>query len=175
MITKNFKALLAAVLHAKSTAKGAVPVKTYAGADTYMAPVFSSGKFPTSAAASVVFSTSGNGIYLGSGNTPATLDDYKLESQITSGLSASSPTYENGGDADGNPFSRYTFTLTNDTSSDIVVREIGYVQNLATAALNGSSSWSALCLLDRTVLSHPITVPANGTATLKYTLKTIMS
>lgn len=174
MITKNFKMLVACLLQSagSNSTNGFVPAKDVFGNTRYLG--FKLGSyFPSSKTVSVTFSNQ-QGIQLGSGNTPASENDYTLDSQITSGLSASTPTQEYGVDASGNPFVDYTFTLTNSTGSPIEVKEIGYAQILvASANLNASAS-NYPFLLDRTVLDNPITIPANDYAAVKYTLKTVL-
>ena len=177
MITKNFKALLAVLLLAKDSPYfGILPVKNRSGSTKYLTSYFkNTNSFPYSLTASVGFSDTGYGLCVGSGNTAATEDDYTLEQAITSGLSASSPSATPSLDSSGNPQLEIVFTLTNTTSSDIVVKEIGYVQKLYVASQQGgSSATTENCLLDRTVLETPVTIPANGYAAMKYTLKTIM-
>jgi len=174
MITKNFKVFIACILQSSgnTTTKGYMPVKDVSGTTKYLGFNFAS--FPYNLYRNVTFSN-GSGIIVGNGDTPATEDDYALESKITSGLTASNSTYTFGVD-DGNPYLEYLFTLTNTTGADIVVKEIGYVQPLQSATTSGgNASSSGNYLIDRTVLSTPVTVPANGSAAIKYRLKTVIS
>lgn len=177
MITKNFKARIATLLQ-MSTMTGSdtalVPVKGIDGSAAY-ASCYSSNNFPYNVTTSVSFSSSGAGIRVGTGGTAASEDDYKLEAQITSGMSASSVTPTYNVDGSGNPYLEYLFTLTNNTSNDITVREIGYVQSLRVASTQGGkANTSSNFLFDRTVLDTPVTVPANDSAAIKYKLKTVM-
>ena len=119
-----------------------------------------------------------SGIYIGSGNTPATADDYTLESQITSGLSVSSPTKLSGYDAENNECTlSFVITLSNTSGSDITVNEIGTVARCYYgSALGGdvsgtSSSYRRGVLLDRTVLDSPVVIEAGGSAVLHYTFR----
>jgi len=182
MITKNFKARIATLLqmtssgNSSSGGKGLLSVKDVGGTTRYMC-CYSNNSFPQSISVSVIFSANTNGIQIGTGNTAATEDDYKLETQITNGMSASSPALTCDVDSSGNPYIEYLFTLTNTTSSDITVREIGYVQQFRLADTQGGSfsSTSRYLLLDRTVLDTPVTVPANDSAAIKYRLKTVLA
>lgn len=178
MITKNFKARVATLLQLSSltsTSKGLLSVKDTGGTTRYIS-CYTGNSFPNSLTYSVAFSSSSSGIQVGTGSTAATEGDYKLEAQITSGMSASSPTQTCGVDSSGNPYLEYLFTLTNNTSSDIVVQEIGYVQQLRIAdTQGGSASNSRYFLFDRTVLDTPVTVPANDSAAIKYRLKTVLA
>lgn len=104
----------------------------------------------------------GEGIVVGSGTTPPTLDDYKLESQITTGLSAIVATTL---DADNDMI--YAVTITNTSSEDITICEIGMHSYVYTS----NSSSSATCLVERTVLENPITIPASGIGLINYAIK----
>ena len=156
-----------------ATGKGIAPCKTYNGTTVYVANKMA---FPASVSSSVITSAgSSTGIQIGSGTTPATEDDYHLESQLTSGCSASAPTMEFGEDENGNPIVEYTFTVTNNSENPITISEIGYFQNLYASTTKGSTSaTNKNCMLDRTVLSSPVTIPAGEYAAIKYTLKTVL-
>lgn len=174
MITKNFKAFLANMIGSRGSisTKGVLPVKDTTGNIRYFG--FRYSNFPNSVQSSVNFSGY-SGIVVGTGTTPPTEDDYILENRITSGLTGTDPTKKNDVDSNGNPYIEFVFTLRNTTETDITVHEIGYAQNIyASTTLGGTDSNSYTLLFDRTVLETPVTVPANGTAAIKYTLKTII-
>lgn len=173
MITKNFKAFLSLMLE-NSSAGGAFLEAKDASANTKYIDSRLSNTFPYPVETTVRFANYA-GIQLGSGNTLATENDYHMENQITSGLSASTPAITSGNDSNGNPYLQFVFTLTNSSASDIVVKEVGYFQKFMAATTIGGSSTATTFMLDRTLLETPLTVPANGTAVLKYTLKTIVS
>lgn len=172
MITRNFKMFLAAILQIKSSAAtpGYLPVVNVSNVTKYLG-------FYTSTIANTVLvnSLTNAGIWIGTGSDSPTENDYNLKSRITSGLTASTPTTTQGVDSDGNPYLTYLFTLTNTTSSDITVSEIGYVQNGGASSAIGESTSLDRFLLDRTVLDSPVTVPAGGSAAIEYTLKTVLS
>lgn len=178
MITKTFKALVS-LLFASTGSEGYIPVKKINGGEVLLAPYFASDDFPCNPSNNVQINSnySSPGIYLGTGDTAPTEDDYGLAARITTGLTASTPTQATGKDANGNPYKQILFTLTNTTSTDIIVKEIGYVQTLRAGLTNAPTVvTNERFLLDRTVLPSPVTVPANnGTAAIKYTLKTIIS
>lgn len=178
MITKNFKNLLAMILESAGTGQSntaILPVKNVDNQTKYLSPNFGSSYYPYYVTRSVASSLT-SGIHIGSGDTLPTEDDYKLETQITSGISAGSATvsisHENG-----NPYVNFIVTLTNTTANDIVIKEVGFAQTLYCGDTQGASATTnTVLLLDRTVLENPLTVPANnGTAVLKYTLKTIIN
>lgn len=176
MITKNFKARLATILQTNGSSKGWLSVKDTEGTTRYLGcSVPGYNIFPGTCTQNISFGSS-SGIWLGSGNTPASEEDYNLESRITSGLSAASPSLTEGIDGSGNLYLEMVFLLSNTTSSDITVREIGYVQDFRLANTQGDTmaNTNRNVMLDRTVLATPVTVPANDSAAIKYTLKTIM-
>lgn len=111
------------------------------------------------------------GVSVGTSDTPATDDDYKLGATITSGLTATCTCTKS---MDGTkPVVRLNMVLTNTTGSDIVVKEVGIKIAINVAsAVGGTSASNRPILIDRTVLSTPLTVPAAGNAALYYTLKT---
>jgi hypothetical protein len=174
MITKNFKATIAWILQRKSgTIYGYTPIKTTSGTNKYLASNFIG--YPSTTQNTLqINSLANSGIWLGSGNNAASEDDYALQTRITTGLASTTPTQTQGVDLDGNPWTTFLFTLTNTTANPITVSEIGYVQNIYAATTIGGSCSSDLALMDRTVLSNPVTIPANGSAAIEYTLKTIM-
>lgn len=177
MTTKNFKAFLQMVLQAcyYGTAKAMVEAKYTNGNTCYLAPPLEQNVFPRTVASTLATNGYG-GISVGRGNRPATEDDYRLEDKITTGLTAESPTKTSGVDSDGNPYLEYQFLLSNTTGADIVIKEVGYGQSVYCGNTAGATSISTYSILfDRTVLENPLTVPANGTAVLKYTLKTIIN
>lgn len=176
MITKNFKMLLATILESSggSDSPCTVPIKSPGGNVYYLSPKLN--RFPYAITPTVQISSPPyGGIYIGSGSTPASENDYALETPIISGLSASTPAVVRSVDGDGNPYISFTFTLTNSTASDKIVREIGYFQLVNAGSYNSSGGSQTSIMLDRTVLETPLTVPANGTAAVKYELKTVIS
>lgn len=177
MITKNFKALLQAILQSSGStgSLGYIPAKSTGGGSCYIGGMMS--RFPYNVNTNAYFSYPPNaGIYFGSGNTPATENDYDLETLITSGLSASTPTVTRSADSDGNPFIQFMITITNSSASPITIREVGYYQMIsATNSYGGMANSQWTFMLDRTVLDTPLTIPAGESGVLKYVLKTIIS
>lgn len=102
------------------------------------------------------------GIGFGSGTTPPTIDDYKLESAISSGLSFSF--VQNY----GNPCT-WIITITNTSDEEITISELGMFTSIYS---NYSSSGSNVtALVDRTVLDNPVTIPAGGIGKIEYEIK----
>lgn len=111
------------------------------------------------------------GISVGTSDTPATDEDYILGATITSGLSGV-VTNTHGMD-DNDPYVIFNVVLSNTTTSDIVVKEIGLKISMSSGSSPNSTSGisSSAVLVDRTVLDTPLTVPARGNAALQYKLK----
>lgn len=145
-----------------------LPIKNVSNATYY----FSGIRYPYTTTTTFQLTATSNGIHVGTGNTAATEDDYALESPVTSGL-AGTVTINKDMDANGNPYITYNLVLSNSTSADIVVKEIGLYESCSCGNTVGATSSSERnFLVDRTVLDTPVTVPANGNAAIYYTLKT---
>jgi hypothetical protein len=118
--------------------------------------------------ANVVKSYDGNGgVIFGNGTTPPTRDDYCLSGDVISTVTSTA----NGGfttDADG-ATGTYTYTLTNTGTADITIGEVGLI-----AGGHSTSSRTApdyKCLLERSVLDEPVTIPAGGVGQVTYTIR----
>lgn len=108
-----------------------------------------------------------SGVYFGSGSTAETADDYKLESPITSGLTIQNQASVNiSYDSDGVYTAFAAFVVTNTSDAEITIREVGLFGELAGKFSTSSASiYYRPCLLERQVLSDPITI-APGTSKL---------
>lgn len=108
------------------------------------------------------------GIYIGTGDTAPTPDDYTLESPLTSSSvsrTSSSPNSSAILDENNNVIGvRRMVTYQNITSSNIVVKEIGTFWNTHYAATTAVK----LFLIERTVLDEPVTLEPNGTITVAF-------
>jgi hypothetical protein len=174
MFTKNWYKLIAANCFGEDSAKswgvvtftGATSTNT-TGAWANMDMGISSGsKYPALNRVALTTSTKQQGgVAIGSGRTPATLNDYKLESMIlNSSLSAS--TVVNKTKEDGRVTLTSLITITNGDTSDITIGEVGAFMNTSI-----SSADSACVLLERTVLDTPVTIPAGGVGQVTYTVQ----
>lgn len=174
MRTKNFLNMMAMMFERCGVNKGLLPVKGRDGVTYYVGPSSpgNSSGWPYSGTYTVQSSATSAGLCIGSGTTAATEDDYDLAAQIMSGFSSS--TVANASlDNDGNPTVTFDLTITNTGSSAITVAEVGMKQMLyTTTAENGTSFSTRLFLLDRTVLSEPVTIAAGEYAVIRYILKT---
>lgn len=105
-----------------------------------------------------------SGVIFGTGSTAPTVDDYKLSGSIVTGFSYSatktSVTYSDTGMTVS-----WTYSITSTASSDITIREVGLI-----ASTSGSSGAANMCLLDRTILDEPVTIPAGGVGQVTYTI-----
>lgn len=113
-----------------------------------------------------------NGIYFGSGSTPATKSDYSLESPITSGLTITASALQNTTDGNGKYIYSTDFIVKNTTESEINIYEMGAVSQLPSKAITNVSS-AALCypiLFERTVLTEPITIAPGESKLVTYKL-----
>lgn len=175
MLTKNFKNMMAMVLPSVSGGPGLLPVKDIGGTVRYFGTIQDSSSFPYTRTNAYTATATAVGWTFGGGTTPATDDDYALESPITSGLSCSSASALRKLDSNGYPYVTFAMTVTNSSNADITISEIGYKQNMyCTTALEGTSYGRYVFLIDRTVLTTPITIPAGQYAVVEYTLKTIL-
>lgn len=108
--------------------------------------------------------TGNGGVIFGTGTTPPTIDDYKLESEIISTISGSAsvtPTFDDTGMT-----LTAIYALTNTGSADITIGEIGLI-----ASGMSSQDWYLKMLLERTVLDTPLTIPAGDIGKVTYTIR----
>lgn len=108
------------------------------------------------------------GTFLGTGKTPATIDDYVLESPITDGSLKIDTPLDNGLVVAVNPtYAEFSAThaVTNTTSEPIEITEIGLYGKLREGVNNYP------CLFDHTVLENPIVIPAGQTVPVNYAIK----
>lgn len=113
------------------------------------------------------------GVYFGSGSTPATEDDYSLESVIESGLTVTSPSALGWiDDGNGKHSAVADFILRNTTETDIVVSEVGLFTPVLTASVNSYNTYTTYhnALMRRDVLDEPMTIPAGESKLVTYKL-----
>lgn len=180
MITNNFKKILVGCIFSSSQNGVRTPAVNYL--TTLPTLISTKGeekamKIGGSEYASVVMSGlvntmnnistngSNNTLYLkvGTGTTEATEDDYEL---ATVNTDVSCDTVVVG--ISSNYKKTYTATFSNPTDSDITVTEVGLYGNIPYYHY-GTPSYTD-CLLDRTVLSATITIPAGESKTITYEL-----
>lgn len=105
------------------------------------------------------------GIHFGTGSTPATLADYKLEAPITSGLSKVHTAISIAKEADGRYSVCGQYTVKNVSDQPMNIYEIGCV-----SAVPWGSSDTSYVLMERTVLNEPITIGRDETKLITYKL-----
>lgn len=168
MLTKTYKKLLNILI----TAYGNYSRTGYVGVkDTSNTTKYITGSlyyYPYGPSDSLTTSNNSAGIQVGRGNTPATEDDYKLESIITSGISGS-VSRSCGADENDNPYIIFNVTINNTSSNEITINEIGMVQTVQCTDTKGSTNYSSSrFLIDRTVLDEPIIIPAGSSKAIVY-------
>lgn len=106
----------------------------------------------------------------GSGTTPPTMDDYKLEGTVATNCTCSH-TIESTISEDGSEGTMtVTYTITNNNDAEITIGEIGIF--LEMYWLTGYSTCTNYpYLVERTVLESPITIPAGGVGQVTYTIR----
>lgn len=171
MVTRNFKALLAQALQSSAAVKGELEIFDVNGLARYLT---SGSSFPSSRTSTFTNSASSAGISIGTGTTPATENDWNLESTITSGVNVSVTDTVAEMEADESPVLTYKLTVTNTGSAPITVAEIGYKQSLQAVTYPGYATGASgyVALIDRTVLSPALTIAAGDAAVIEYKLKT---
>ena len=103
------------------------------------------------------------GVWFGSGSTPATKGDYKLESPITSGLSITTQTKLIGKESEGKYCAWVSYVVKNTSDNDINIWELGVFAE----AKRDSTKFHSV-LLDRVVLPEPIVLAVGEEKIITY-------
>lgn len=115
------------------------------------------------------YSSVKGGVYFGTGATPATREDYNLETVISSGLNAVGGTGFFKDDGNGKYSFYRDFVLTNTTEESITVSEIGcFVPIRTNTGSSGVQLWPIL--MERTVLSEPVVIQPGESKLITYKL-----
>lgn len=102
-------------------------------------------------------------IKVGTGNTEATANDYCLDVEESTNLTCDSVSK-----AFTNALTKtFTATFSNSSSSDITITEMGLF-GIFPRQMENSYVWGSPVMLDRTVLSSPITIPAGQSKAITY-------
>ena len=107
--------------------------------------------------------TSSGGVILGTGTTTPTLDDYCLSGDMITTFTYSKNVTVTSDESGVTITALYT--ITNTGSSAFTIGELGLI-----AATYSSTSTSNKCLVERTVLDTPVTIPAGGVGQVEYTI-----
>lgn len=173
MITKNYKKILKIIpiLMPTNTKSGTYDTITMVNGSTKtISPAYmfntSSPVAMCSSSNSLRTSKNYGGLTIGSGSTPATENDYELESPIFNNNISLSILSEKFYVENSTYYSETSLTLTNSTSNDITIREIGIVNQISP---NGDASTKFLA--DRTVFETPIILVSGEATPIKYTIK----
>lgn len=171
MVTRNFLNLLAMSLQSGSNV-GSLFVRDVTGLPRYLTGTFG---FPANPTKAVTTDPAAAGISVGTGNTPATEDDYQLAEPLSSGINLTLTETVYGVDEGGLPYAQYKVTVTNTGSDPLTVKEICYKQNVGTAKYPGMTNDAAakVCMLDRTVLDTPVAISPGDAGIITYKLRTI--
>ena len=98
------------------------------------------------------------------GNPVADANDYQLSGSRITTLKISAATH--GVVVDGGSYTlKATYTITNTSTKEITITEVGAVGQLI--ASNGTAYST---LLDHTILDTPVTIPAGGVGQVEYTI-----
>ena len=114
------------------------------------------------------------GFAVGSDGTAPTENDYTLGNQIIDVLSATIGDTITVYDSTNNKYKAYLdLTISNNGSSDVVIREIGRFVGCGSAAAMGdtvsTSNVDMRCIMiDRTVLDVPVTIPSGEAGVVRY-------
>ena len=105
-------------------------------------------------------------IRLGTGDTPPTLDDFKLSGDFVTSIAstvAAGSIVVNGDSISQSA----TYTITNTGSTEITIKEIAiFSGNKST-----SSGYYKSVMIERSVLDSPVTIPAGGVGQVNYTIR----
>lgn len=111
------------------------------------------------------FGTGKYGTYFGTGTTPPTMDDYNLESPISDGTLSDTtvPSLQKGFEKDHARIYA-SHEVANNGTSDVTITEVGVFGA-------PSATSTDIFMIDRTVLSTPITIPAGGSKSITIAIK----
>lgn len=153
-----------------STSKAYIEAKTIAGTTKYINP-YSDISYVF--ASSIPSESSSPCVVVGSGNTPASENDYCLESVI-SGLSANTPSVVMAFDDENHKYiARLDYTIQNDTGNTVTINEIGLYVRFYLSDTQGGTPVSGtqnrrLFMMDRTVLNTPVVIQDGDAAIVRY-------
>lgn len=114
-------------------------------------------------------SFTGMNLYLGSGSTPVSYEDYRLDTLITSGLTIvnNNGILETPTDISGSTISsKKNFTINNSSASSITISEIGLAAGIGAAV--SSNYGGRVCMIYREVLDEPVTLGPGESMILSF-------
>ena len=108
--------------------------------------------------------TISDGVLFGTGDTPASLDDYKLAGDVITNIAASiNRTYSYFVEQQS---LKAVYTITNNNTEEITIREVALNVAVPHAISGGKNQY----IIDRTVLDTPVTIPSGGVGQVEYTI-----
>lgn len=141
-----------------TTGSGRFNVKPFSSTELYVRTSYS-------------FTSADINILVGSGTTPVTVNDYRLESLISTVSKQSGScniTYITNNDIESLTEKLIMeISIANTDTDDITISEIGLAQTVYTTNYNASST----VLLYREVLDTPVIIPANGFSTFQIEIE----
>ena len=165
MVTKNFYKMLTAMM----TNLQSFTATSFAGSEVEMNEYNWETRFEWANLLSKLQTSanSHNGVVLGDGDTPPTFEDYTLAGNPISNFTftASMSTLKTD---DSGATIRALYTITNNNSVEITIKEIGLIVN--PTQFSSSLGADKKILLERTVLDTPVTIPAGGIGQVVYTI-----
>lgn len=109
------------------------------------------------------------GVRFGTGNTPATKADFKLDADIMTGLSVSKNTAVLSEEAPGKYVAQNAFVVTNTTDAEINIWEVGLYAPV-NIMQDANTKRFHYALMERTVLDAPINIQPGASKVVTYKL-----
>ena len=154
MVLRNFYT----ILMAKLMSTEAMPFVNYQGSKLTYSGNVSAGNMGFQEQMTLMQTSYNNkGVIFGDGDTPPTVDDYKLSGNVITGLTGSCTQTCEHDDEQRSVTS--VWTLTNNNENDVTIREC--------AILVG---FNYQTIIERSVLDTPVTIPAGGIGQVTYTV-----
>lgn len=126
------------------------------------------------AAHSIAASSSGTsqynyGVFFGTGNSPANIDDYTFAGDFVTGCVASVVVTREIGDDQTSAIVTAVYTITNNNDTTVTIGEMGMFHEVH--GRTSSSQYANLgIMIERTALDTPITIEPGGVGQVTYTL-----
>lgn len=175
MITKNFETFAASILVSSSSyTYGFGQIFDVSNAPFFINGHYSTYNMPSGTDGTLTTDKYAAGISIGTGDSPESKYSNNLDSTITSGVTltlTSTKAKKNG----QYRVLEFTITITNTGSEQLVIKEVGYKQIVGAGRYIGdaalSSTAAVVFLVDRTVLTTPLTIQAGDAGILKYAIQ----